>query len=369
MKQLHLNGIKNGFEMYAFYGRGKKDSLNNVIKFSNILDNCIHYLIAYLFNLEGFGSYFSTKRLINKIKKINPEIIHLHNIHGHYINIKILFDYISKSQKKIIWTLHDCWPLTGHCTHFDLVKCDRWKTGCGNCKQLKEYPKTVFLDNTQSNYNKKSNLIKKVKSENLIFVTPSIWLSKFLKYSYLSNYKTIVINNDIDKNVFKPQKNEFREKYNLENKYIILGVASVWSEKKGLNFFIKLNNKLSKKHQIVLVGLNKKQIETIPSNILCFERTNSKKELAEIYSAADVFINPTLEDNYPTVNLEAQACGTPVITFNTGGSPETIVNGYVVEQNDINSVIKLLDKTKKNRNIDKIKKNNYEEYIKLYNNE
>jgi len=368
MKQLHINGIKNGFEMYSFYGRGKKDNLKNIIKFSNIFDNCIHYALSYLFDLEGFGSYVNTKKLIKKIKKIDPDVIHLHNLHGHYINIKILFEYILKHNKKVIWTLHDCWPLTGHCVHFDSIKCENWKTGCGNCKQRNDYPKTIFIDKTYKNYIKKKKLFEKLKDDNLTFVTPSIWLSKFITHSYLSKYKTVVINNDIDTEVFKPQKTNFRKKYKLEKKYVILGVASNWNEKKGLSFFLELNKNLSNKFKIILVGVNKKQIKEISKNILCFERTNNKKELAEIYSAADVFFNPTLEDNYPTVNLEAQACGTPVITFNTGGSPETIVNGFVVEKKDINSVIKLFDKTKKNINTDKIKKNNYKEYFKLYNN-
>lgn len=290
-------------------------------------------VITRIFDNAGFNSKAVTKKFINWIKEYDPDVIHLHNLHGYYINVELLFDYLKASGKPVVWTLHDCWSFTGHCTHFDYIGCEKWKTGsCSNCPLKKSYPKSLALENSAKNYSKKKKAFTGVP--NMTIVTPSKWLADLVRQSFLKEYPIKVINNGIDLNVFKPTESDFRQRYNLENKKIVLGVASAWSKSKGLYDFIKLSELLRADYKIVLVGLTKEQIKEMPENILCIERTNSTKELAEIYAAADVFVNPTYQDTYPTVNLEAQACGTPVITYSTGGSPESVTeNGVVLKGN------------------------------------
>ena len=295
-------------------------------------------LLSRVFDNAGFNSKKATKDFLKWVKEYDPDVIHLHNLHGYYINVELLFDYLKKSGKSVVWTLHDCWSFTGHCAHFDYIGCQKWKTGgCSKCPQKGNYPKSSFFDNSKNNYVKKLKAFTGVP--NLTIVTPSEWLAGLVKESFLKEYPVKVINNGIDLSVFKPTESDFRKRYNLQNKKIVLGVASSWSKSKGLDDFIKLSKLLSDEYKIVLVGLTKKQISDIPKNILCIERTNSTKELAEIYSAADVFVNPTYSDTYPTTNLEAQACGSPVITYKTGGSPESVSENGIVEKGDINSLV------------------------------
>ena len=304
------------------YGRGDAPEGFNTIKIGNQLDIYLHVLKARLFDASGFGSKKATKDLIKQIEEFKPDVIHLHNIHGYYVNIEILFNYLKQHPEiKKIWTLHDCWSFTGHCAYYTYAKCDKWQICCnGNCPNKKEYPQTVF-SNIKSNFNKKKEIFSNV--ENMILVTPSKWLKDEVGKSYLKDYPIEVINNGVDINVFKPTPSHIKQQYGIENKKVILGVASVWDKRKGLDTFIDLSRELDDQYQIVLIGLSKKQIEQLPNNIIGISRTENVQELVKWYSAADVYFNPTLEDNYPTTNLEAIACGTPVVTFNTGGSPES----------------------------------------------
>ena len=285
----------------------------------------------------GCFSYFSTKSFLEKVKKINPDIIHLHNIHGGYINLSLLFKYIKKNNIRVIWTLHDCWAFTGHCSHFDMIGCDKWKTGCYKCTQLNEYP-TSRVDRTKTMYNLKKKWFTGVKD--LTIVTPSKWLADLVKQSFLKDYSVKVINNGINLEIFKPTDSDFRKKYNCVDKFILLGVAFDWGERKGLDVFIELSKRLDNKFQIVLVGTDDVVDKQLPENIISIHRTHNQQELAEIYTAADLFVNPTREETYPTVNMESLACGTPVVTFNTGGSPEIFDEscGLVTESNDVDTM-------------------------------
>ena len=251
----------------------------------------------------------------------------MHNLHGYYLNVGILFDYLKTCGKKIIWTLHDCWAFTGHCSYFTAAGCEKWKEQCFCCPQKCSYPKSL-IDKSERNFWRKRTVFTGIP--NLTIVTPSKWLADLVKESFLKEYDVKVINNGIDLTAFKPTESDFRVKYGLENKKIILGVASVWDERKGLNDFVKLANEIDDDTCIVLVGVNEKQKKNLPSKILCVERTNNVAELAGVYTAADLFFNPTYEDNYPTVNLEAQACGTPVVTYATGGSIESVPSENVI---------------------------------------
>ncbi|MGH0677375.1 glycosyltransferase family 4 protein [Bacillus luti] len=322
-----------GHESFIAFGRGNASGCNTTIKIGEKIDNYMHVAKSRLLDMHGFGSNRATKDFIKNIENLNPDIIHLHNIHGYYLNVELLFEYLKKVNKPVVWTLHDCWGFTGHCAYFDYVNCDRWENGCYNCPQINSYPGSFAFDNSKNNYKRKRDIFSGVK--NMTIVTPSKWLAKLVEKSFLGNYPVKVINNGIDLEVFKPTESNFRQKYSLGNKLIILGVASVWDKRKGYEYFIDLSQKINKDEVIVMIGLTNQQIKTLPNNIIGISRTDSVKELVDIYSAADIFVNPTLEDNFPTTNLEALACGLPVVTFNTGGSVESIdeKTGLVIEKN------------------------------------
>jgi putative colanic acid biosynthesis glycosyltransferase len=368
---------ENGHQCKIAYGRETvpKKYQKYAVRIGSDFNVNIHALKARLFDVSGFGSRHTTEKFIERVKAYDPDLIHLHNIHGYYINIEVLFNYLETCGKKVIWTLHDCWAFTGHCPYFTAIKCNKWKIGCFHCPQKTRYPESYLCDNSKRNWNQKMKLFTSVS--NMTIVTPSNWLAGLVKDSFLNKYSVKVIYNGIDTNIFKPIISNFREKYNLKNKKTILGVASVWDKRKGIDDFIKLSGMLDDSCIIVLVGFNKKQLKSLPCNIIGIARTNNTNELAAIYTAADMFVNPTYEDNFPTTNLEAIACGTPVITYNTGGSPEALVSpefGQVVEQGNIEALANAICRfpmdlssqflAKAAENFDK--KARYQEYLELY---
>lgn len=331
--------------------------------------------LARLTGFNGCFSVFSTIKFLNKLRKIKPDIVHLHNLHNTYINLPLLFWYIKKYNIKTVWTLHDCWAFTGQCPHFTMAKCNRWKNGCFACPQYTKYPEAK-VDRTKIMWKLKKKWFTGVND--MTIVVPSQWLADLVKDSYLKEYPVMVINNGIDLEVFKPTGSDFKSKYSLGNKYVVLGVAFDWGIRKGLDVFIELAKRLNSEYQIILVGTNSEIDKQLPKNIISIHRTQNQRELAEIYTVADVFVNPTREENYPTVNMEALACGTPVITFNTGGSSEIPdkKTGYVIDVNDIDEMERQIirickevifnekDCLKRAHEFDKKKK--YEEYINLY---
>lgn len=315
--------MANGHESYIAYGRGTQKSKSNLIKIGSKKDMFIHGLISRLFDRHGFGSEKATKELLKQIDKIKPDVIGLHNVHGYYLNIEVLFNYLAERKIPVIWTFHDCWPFTGHCTYFDSVGCEKWKTQCEKCPKTKMYPASLGWDNSFKNFQDKKAIFNQV--ENLQIVTPSNWLKDLVKLSFLKHTATC-IHNGIDINQFRPlsDTDALKEKWQLLDKKVVLGVASTWDERKGLSDFNHLSESLPDNYQIILIGLTKNQLEKLPKNIIGIERTESVAELAQYYNIATVFVNPTYQDNFPTTNIEALACGTPVITYNTGGSPEAI---------------------------------------------
>lgn len=354
----------NNIETYCFYGRGNPNKNVNCIKIGNTFSVYFHVLIARL-GFNGRGSYFSTKKLVKQIKKINPDIIHLHNIHGYYINLKVLFKYLKNEYNgKIIWTLHDCWAFTGHCSYFTLAKCNKWKKRCCNCPQLKSYPKTIF-DTTKKEYNFKKKLF--LGLNNVTLVTPSVWLKKLVQESFLKNYNVEVINNGIDLNLFKPiYDKQIYKKYNIpKNKKILLGVANIWEERKGLKDIYKLADMISSEYQIVIVGNLLKNEKK--SNIIYIDRTDNSEELVKLYTIAYYVLNFTYEDNYPTINLESIACHTPVITYNTGGCAEQLTkdSGMIFEPSKIKDVSLFLNEKRK-FNFENSNVNSSSEMVKNY---
>lgn len=329
-----------GHTSYIAFGRGKRPSQSKLIKIGNLWSVYMHGFKTMVFDKHGLGSKNATNKLIEKIRDIKPDLIGLHNLHGYYINIEILFNYLRTTNIQVVWTLFDCWSFTGHCTYFDDIDCQKWIKSCSDCPKTKKYPSSYFLDNSFSNYNLKKALYSDLK--NLSLVVHSKWLKDLVSFSFLKDLPTYHIASGIDLNMFAPVDNhaEANKKYGLDGSKVILGVANIWDKRKGLQDFITLSSELAGDVKILLIGLNRKQMKDLPKNIIGIQRTENVQELVELYSRADVFVNPTFQDNFPTTNLESIACGTPVITYNTGGSPEAIdaTTGIVVPKGDINGL-------------------------------
>ena len=309
----------------------EKKKSETQIFIGNRFSRNIHLLMNKITGMNGCFSFFSTVRFIHQLKKIQPDIIHLHNLHNCYVNLPVLFWYLKKNDIKTVWTLHDCWAFTGQCPHFTMSCCEKWKNGCYTCPTYKEYPESL-VDQTKLMWKLKKKWFSSLN--NLIIVTPSEWLANLVKDSFLRESSITIINNGIDLDVFKPSISEFKKEKNINNKYMILAVSFEWTIKKGLDTLMYLADKLDFRFQLVVVGTDEKSEKILPQNIIAIRRTSNQKELAELYSAADLFINPTLEENYPTVNMESLACGTPIVTYNTGGCVEIIDNtcGVAIER-------------------------------------
>lgn len=337
-EQIGLKVLEQGWESYIAYGRPSNPSKSELIQIGNYSGVKMHYILSQLTGLHGHFSTRATRKLVSRIKEISPDIIHLQNIHGYYLNYSVLFEYLNSTDIPIVWTLHDCWSFTGHCSHFVTAGCEKWKTGCYDCPLKSAYPRSLFYDFSQKDYALKKHLF--TSNKNLHFVPVSKWLGSLVRQSYFKDYDIRVIHNGIDINVFRPYTHQFTTKCK------IIGVASVWNKDKGLDDFYKLSQLLDKsKYEITLVGLSAKQMESLPEGIVGVQRTDTVETLAKLYSEADVFINLTYADTLPTVNMEALACGTPVITYRTGGSPEIIneKTGLVVEQGNVGKVVDALD--------------------------
>lgn len=333
---------ENGFAVKCVYpvtsvNKNKTPAIDE-IRIGTHNSRRFNILIGRITGLSGRFSYIETYILLKKLDEFKPDIIQLHNLHESYINLSMLFNYINKNNIKIFWTLHDCWAFTGHCAHFDYIGCDKWKTKCEHCQLKKAYPKSYFADTSEISYKFKKKLFTSVK--NMTIITPSKWLAELTEQSFLNKYPIKVIYNGIDLRIFKPSESDFVKKYSLKGKKIVLSLASVWTKNKGIADVLELSNRLKDDYKFVVVG--SLSDTSLPENIIYIPRTESQTELAEIYTAADIFINPTYEDNFPTVNIESLACGTPVITYNTGGSPEALDDtcGAVVERGNIDEMEK-----------------------------
>ncbi|MBQ7800877.1 MAG: glycosyltransferase [Oscillospiraceae bacterium] len=340
-----------------------------------LLAKTAHMYLARLTGRIGCFSALPTAKLLRRIGEFQPDVIHLHNLHGWFIQLPMLFSWLKKHDIPVVWTLHDCWAFTGHCPHFAMAGCEKWKTGCGGCSQYRDYPRSWF-DCSAAMWKKKKAWFTGVKD--LTIVTPSQWLADRVGESFLKDYPVRVVHNGIDRSVFRPTDSGFREKHHCGDKFILLGVAFDWGARKGLDVFIELAKRLDGRYRIVLVGTNETVDRELPENIISIHRTQDQRELAEIYSAADLFVNPTREDNFPTVNLESLACGTPVLTFRTGGSPEAIDEtcGAVVDCGDIDALEREISRIERERPFTReacVKraagfdaKERFEEYIRLY---
>lgn len=365
--------VAHGWESYIAYGRWCNPSSSRLIKVGDWWDKYLHFGEQRIRDNEGLCSRVATKKLIAKIDEIKPDVVQLHNIHDHYLNYRLLFEYLNRTGIKVVWTFHDCWAFTGHCFHFVTKDCSRWQTGCYDCPMKNVLPKT-FLDRSKKNYELKKKLFGGCK--NLTIVPCSDWMAGFVRQSFLKDKRIEVIKNGIGLNVFKPSGRKEND-----GTFRVLAVSSLWYKEKGLHDIYRLRGLLPEKYLITIIGLTAQQVDRLPSGIEGMERTQNVQELVRLYSEANVLINPTYADTYPTVNLEALACGTPVITYKTGGSPETIDEdtGAVVEQGDVAAMAEAIKivcgedrlqyaiacRKRAEENFDKDKC--FEKYVHLYN--
>lgn len=371
--------LANGHESYIAYGRGNRPSQSKLIKVGGQLDVLWHGLKTALFDRHGFGSKRATQDLVRAIRKLKPDVIGMHNIHGYYLNIEVLFRFFAEVETPVVWTLHDCWSFTGHCTFYSSIDCQRWQTACYECPKKDKYPRSYWLDQSNRNFKEKRQLF--TSANNLQLVTPSHWLARQLADSYLQHVPVRVIHNGVDTHAFHPDISEEVLKGTVDtSKKMILGVASTWDERKGLSEFIQLSKRLTDEYQIVLVGLSAKQIKQLPAAIRGLERTESLEELAALYAHASVYCNPTFQDNFPNTNIEALSCGTPVVAYQTGGCPEAVDEntGKIVPVGDVSALWRAIQEVAEGdreqwrqacrdralRLFDK--KDRYQDYLSLY---
>ena len=395
MKEIGELAMANGWDSYVAYSKGRDGlpgSTSIPVPVGNKASVAWHGLQTRILDRHGLGSVLATKRFIEDIRRIRPDIIHIHNIHGYFLNYRILFDFLSHSGIQVIWTVHDCWLYTGHCYHYMYAGCDRWKTGCGHCPQRGKFPRSLLADRSARNFRDKRDAFCSMPEDRLTIVPVSDWMRSEMSESFLKDYRFQVIHNGIDTDVFSPQpalESEVRRCYGLGDRHVILGIASIWSEEKGLNDFVEMAARLDSDEVIVLVGMDRKQLDDVLSRcgriilgdrMVAVKRTADVHQLAGLYSTADVLVNPTWQDNYPTVNLEAISCGTPVVTYRTGGSIEAVAGdtGFVVEQGDIEGLVDAVRRVEtlgkanfmdacRSRAVKEFRKEDrYAEYIELY---
>lgn len=374
-----------GYDTYIAYGRNNPEhSASKLIRIGNDCSVYEHVFETRLFDRQGLASRIATRRFLGQLEALNPDLVHLHNLHGNYINYKLLFEFLSRNDIPVVWTIHDCWPFTGHCVHFTAVHCNKWQTGCFSCPRLKGYPQSYLLDRSKKNYDEKKKVFCSVN--NMTVVPVSRWLGDIISESFLGKYPIHVIRNGIDIQAFYPRLDEMqfvKKKFGIENKFIILGVATGWSKDNGLYDFIELRKSLDENFAIVLVGVTESINKMLPNGIIGIERTDSQSELAALYTVADIFINGSFEETFGLVTIEAMACGTPVIVYDSTACPEVVKpgTGYVVPVRNIEEIKKSILHYKSLSDERKIsisrecteyvlnnfdKRNKYDEYVDLY---
>lgn len=364
---------KYGNDVKALYGTGACSDNADAVKVSGKLEYYFHNAVSRFTDHAGLYSWAATRKLIREIRAFSPDVIHLHTLHGFYVNYEMLFRFLKQAGVPVIWTLHDCWAFTGHCTHFSQANCTQWQTLCRDCRLLCRYPHCYGKGDVTRNYLRKKAAFTGVK--NLTLTTPSQWLAEQAAHSFLRDYPCVVVPNGIDRAVFRPRPSGLRAAYHLQDKKIVLGVANAWNARKGLPDMLALAERLGAAYQIVLIGLTERQLPHIPPNVLGLLRTADRTELAQWYTAADVFVNPTYEETFGLTTVEAQACGTPAVVYATDGCPETLLteDSVLVAQGDREALVRAVREVAQrgvcvdDHAADRLDKDRaYEKYIQLY---
>lgn len=338
------NDLKEKGYMLHYIGPKNSRNIKNSLLGQKLIGSrwnwFIHFYLYKITGLQDVFSFITTIQLLYYIRKYSPNILHFHIIQEWYLNLPLLFWYVKKKNISLVWTMHDCRAFTGRCAYFDEISCEKWKKDCRNCEQKTLYSPSL-IDNTNLTFRIRKKILSSVKIQ---IVCPSEWLSNIVRDSFMRYNNIKTIHNGIDIKDFRYVQSDIRKKYNIEHKFIILGVASIWEMRKGYGVFLRLSNELSEKFQIILVG------DTTPdcvenSQIIYIKKTNSVFELSQLYSTSDIFVNPTIADNFPTTNMEAQACGTPVLTYDTGGCSESIKSntGIIVEKGNYDGLKKAIE--------------------------
>ena len=341
--------LEKGWSSFITYARNNNSSKSEVLRIGSKYEVYLSALKSRIFDNDGFNSKLVTKRLINDIKRIKPDIIHLHHLHGYFINVEILFKYLKESKVPVIWTFHDCWSFTGHCAYFDFVGCEKWKVECNNCEQKGEYPKSLLLDRSQQNFINKKRIFNSLSD--LTIVSVSKWLHGKVNESFLKNCDSRIIYNGVDLQRFYPKESraEIDNLYKTKGKYLLLGVATTWDSRKRLVDFIELSKILDDSFAIILIGLSKEQLKEIPENIIGLNRTESQDELCSFYSASDLFLNLSVEETFGLTTAEALACGVPSVVYNATACPELVdeETGFVIEKKNLNKLVQTIEMSKK----------------------
>lgn len=337
-----------GQDCVVAYGRKEAPAEIETVKIGSSVGVAAHGILSRLTDKHGFYSRTATKQLLYWMKNYSPDVVHLHNLHGYYLNIELLFHFLKEEQIPVVWTLHDCWGMTGHCSYFSYAGCDKWKTGCSACPQQKEYPTSLLLDRSSWNYQKKRELFS--LPDELTLVTPSEWLAGIVRDSFLQKYPVQVISNGLDLEQFRPTPSDFHQNYGLTDKKLILGVANIWEKRKGLHDFVALSQLLTENWRIVMVGLSERQKANLPKNIIALSRTESSRELAGLYTTADVYFNASREETMGLTTVEALACGTPAVVYDTTALPEAVDEGCgaVVPCGDLRAVLNAVNHIQSN---------------------
>ena len=347
VEEIGQKAISLGWDSYIAYGRNKCPSQSNLIKIGTNWDLRFHGLQTRLFDRHGLGSKRATERLIKKIGEIHPDIIHLHVIHGYYLNYKVLFKFLSESNIPVVWTMHDCWAYTGHCVYYTSVNCEKWKTECSHCPVSTSYPQSVLWDRSKHNFRHKNEAFTSLDRKKLVIVPVSKWLADEVEGSFLKKYQIVPIYNGVNTDVFVHSSIN-KKKYGVDGKFMILGVATQWTERKGIQDFIKLSKFISEDVAIVLVGLTHKQIVGLPSSIIGISKTDNVQQMVELYSSADLYISFSMEETFGLTIAESLSCGTPALVYNTTATPEIVSEetGFIVTLGDFNAVIDVINTVK-----------------------
>lgn len=339
-EQIATLARSRGWDTYMIHGARyvNKSEMHSLQTVSSMGER-IHAIKSMLFDAHGLGSACATRRVIREIERIRPDVIHLHNIHGYYLNYKVLFEYLRTLDTPVVWTLHDCWPMTGHCAYFDAIDCKRWKNGCHSCLLKRTYPKSLLLDGSKRNYELKQSLFTSVK--NMTIVPVSQWLSNVVRESFLRVYPCSVISNGVDVTMFSSRPTDLRLRLCIGDKKVLLGVAATWEERKGLNDYIMLSHILPDDYCIVLVGVSENQKRTFPDNVIGVTRTENQQELAEYYSMADIVLNLSYQETFGMTTVEGFSCGTPGIVYDKTASPELMTSscGKIVEAGNMEQLL------------------------------